>query len=95
VSTTSILGKQLKAARGKRGLSRYQAAQRLGLAEQRVRQNESGEAHVLVGDLMAYGRLYGVSEAFLRGGPTAAPHAAMTALGAGRWNYRRAPEQPA
>ena len=89
----NIVSQRLRAARGKRGLSRYQAARHLGLVERRVRQNESGEAHVLVGDLMAYGQLDGVSEAWLRGGPTAAQHAVKTGFGGDRWSQRGAQEQ--
>jgi transcriptional regulator with XRE-family HTH domain len=82
----SMVSQRIRAARGMLGLSRYQAARTLGLAERRVRQNESGEVPILAGDLMAYGQLYGVSEAWLRGGPAAALQAAMTG------HERRSPE---
>lgn len=68
----SVVSERLQVARETRGLSRYQAAGHLGLQEQRVRQNESGVAPVLLGELTAYGRLYGVSEVWLRGGQSAA-----------------------
>jgi transcriptional regulator with XRE-family HTH domain len=65
----SIVSERLAVARSRQGLSRYQAAGSMGLAERRLRQHESGEAHTLSGDLAAYAALYGVSESWLRGGP--------------------------
>jgi transcriptional regulator with XRE-family HTH domain len=76
----SIVSQRLQAARGKLGLSRYQAGRQLGLVERRVRQNESGDAQVLFGELMAYRQLYGVSEDWLRGGSLESNRS----LGAGR-----------
>ena len=66
----SNVSRRMQLVRRELGLSRYQAAGHLGMAERRVGQNESGEARVLWEDLASAARLSGVSEAWLRGRPS-------------------------